>query len=53
MPRLASNRTGVGGKRQGDFSQNNKRKKLKMKPIIGEISGMKRKTRGIEDLSLA
>ncbi|KAF7838795.1 uncharacterized protein G2W53_007277 [Senna tora] len=38
----------VGVKRQGNFSQNKKRKKLKVKTRVGEICGIKRKTKGTE-----
>ncbi|KAF7839831.1 Retrovirus-related Pol polyprotein from transposon TNT 1-94 [Senna tora] len=42
------NRTRVGVKRQGNFPQNKKRKKLKVKRRVGEIRGIKRKTKGTE-----
>ncbi|KAF7821686.1 hypothetical protein G2W53_027141 [Senna tora] len=48
VPGTAGNRTRVGVKRQGNFPQNKKRKKLKVKTRVGEIRGIKRKTKGTE-----
>ncbi|KAF7815409.1 uncharacterized protein G2W53_029378 [Senna tora] len=51
-PRLAGSKTGVGGKRQVQFSQYKKRKKQKVEIIEGKTGGMKRKNRAPEDLLL-